>query len=304
MNYAYFALAGAFLSACVNFTDKYLINSSTKEAKSIMVFSGFISGAVGVFVYLFFKPPLPSFIDLVVVLLSGVFISFATAIYFYLIHKDHVGFGVLAFQLIPVFVFIGGVVFFRETITLIQVFSSLLIVLSSFAIVITDHKSDYFEWKASRKSGILLVLCSFFWSASIFLIKISSNRLEFSQIVSFEQMGILFGTLILLFVRSEYRIDLIGSLKKFNFAKLSVLFFNEGVLIPVAKTLFNYAYVTGIISVSSVLESTQVVFVIVIGYILTKFNPKYFSENTSLVSLRRKIVFVFFMLIGVFFIIT
>jgi hypothetical protein len=133
----------------------------------------------------------------------------------------------------------------------------------------------------------------------VLCIKLASTQVSFVQIIAFEHIGIALGGAIIFLVFKPIRISFLRSLQRLKRPVLLTIFLNEGVLLIAAKTSLDYAYTIGIIGLVSIVDSLQIQFVVVLGFILTSLAPRIFKENVQKRIVFRKTIYILFMIIGV-----
>lgn len=299
MNWFIFSVLGTFLSASVNFVDKYLVEKHLSDSRVMIIYSALCSGILGTVLFILIGKPIPPLDVLFMLLLAGVLVITATLIYFNVIVREHVSFIVLFFQILPIFIMIEGFIFLGERLTTIQLLGSSLIIISSSALIWTDHNDAKFAWKISIGSLLGMLAFDVLWALSVLCIKLASTQVSFAQIIAIEHIGIALGGTIIFLVFRPIRISFLRSLQRLKRPVLLTIFLNEGVLLIAAKTSLDYAYTIGIIGLVSIVDSLQILFVVVLGFILTSLAPRIFKENVQKRVVFRKTIYILFMIIGV-----
>ncbi len=137
MEHAWFfiALIPPVFWAMNNMIDQYLGRKYFMEsATSFQAFQGTLSGIFALTLLYFADHSIGMENQLILIAIGSVmpllFIPYAKAL-----QIDHAGIAIPLFQLLPVFIFIGGYLILGEDATLQQLFAALLIIISSFGII-------------------------------------------------------------------------------------------------------------------------------------------------------------------------
>lgn len=303
MFWLFAVFAGAFLSACSNFVDKYLLEKKIKDPLSMVSYMGIVAVTTVSVLWGIVGTDMLSISLSFPLILSGIFILCAMMVYFSLLKQDHVSFVVVFFQLIPILIVIQGMIFFGERLSLIQLLGMFLVITSAIALSWIDHVSETFRWTLTRESLIKVLAFDFLWALSVLCIKVASNNATFPQIIMYEQIGILIGVVVLLLLSPPLRLSIFAMIHSTSLSTKATALMNEGLLVFLSKVCYNYAYSYGKISIASIGESSHVLFVVVMGALLTFVNPKVFKENVKIVVVVRKVMYVIFMLLGIYLIV-
>jgi drug/metabolite transporter (DMT)-like permease len=144
-----------------------------------------------------------------------------------------------------------------------------------------------------------MLLYDLMWAGSALCVKYVGSQVYFPQIVSYESFGVALGGLLIFIVIPKIRTSSQNLMRTISLSTLLLLCINEGVLYLLARALLNYAYTLGSASIVSVLESTQIVFVLIAGAILSLWRPKIFRENTDRKILIKKILYAINVIVGI-----
>lgn len=136
------------------------------------------------------------------------------------------------------------------------------------------------------------------WALSSVVFKFVAGHYSFLELLAYESWGFTVGGALLLVVFPFMREAFRDSLRMTNKKVLGFVFLNEGIYV-VAKLLGFWALALGPASLVSVVGSTQVLFGILFGLVLSRISPEVFAEDLTRSGIATKTTFAFFMLIGV-----
>lgn len=295
---ALITIFATFLWGITDHIDKFMLgdgNEPQNNVKTLLVFSTLITGIILSPIWLIlnnFSVQI-STISLVAIFLSASFYIIATLLYFYALQKNDASIVVTMFQLIPVFSYIIGLIFFKEKLTTTQIIGSIIIVLSAILISLNfEEKNNKDKWKPL----ILMTLSSFCSSIYFAFFDLAIRNSSYNSCAFWYQVGFLIiGLLIICF--KSYRDNFIYAIKTNGKRWFSLNIFNEGVNL-VANLLVNYANVTIPLAIANVLIGFQGAFVFILGYIGVKLLPKYFKENISKKMIIQKVFCIALSIIG------
>ncbi|MFO0703923.1 MAG: EamA family transporter [Patescibacteria group bacterium] len=294
------AITGTFLYALVTFVDKYVVEKIIYDYRCLISISSLISLVIGFIAFVQLRT-MPSMISALFLFSSGALIVLSTLIYFYVITKDHISFVTVFFQITPIFVIILANTLLSEKLTILQIFGSCLVIASGIAIAFADNYSKNFRWKISKKTVVLMLFYDLLWALAVICIKLAGNKTTLSQIITFEGLGMGLVGLAITLVLSSYRKALIHALLKLPKKNLFILVGNEGLLYFSAKLSMNYAYRLGAAGPVSIVESSQILMALLLGFGLSKINPKVFKENVDSHIFIKKVIYGLFMIFGLVF---
>ncbi len=290
-------MISALLYSSTNFIDKFLVNDmneSSGNVKTLLIFSSLIAGIVFSPIWLIISgfDISISLIPLICVLLSSVVNIMAIYFYFKALEVGDTSTVVVMFQLIPVFTYILGLIFFQEALTTKELLGSIIIILSSIFISI-DFKNHN---KSSFKVLSFMTISSLLYAIYYILFDVGIRNASFNACAFYEQIGLLVIGIIFMFIGS-FRTMFIKSIKTNGKKYFSLNCINEFLNI-VAGILENYANVLIPIALVNVIGRVQVIFVFVIGLIGTIFLPKLFSEKIDKNTLIQKISCIVLSIVG------
>ena len=288
----------SFLWGITNHIDKFMISGideSGSSIKTLLVFSTLVAGIVLSPIWLVvnkFSVDISS-ISLICVLLSSFIYILATFFYFKALERNDASIVTVMFQLIPVFSYILGLIFFKENLALQQIIGSIVIILSAILISFDfEEKNNKSKWLAL----ILMTLSSLFYATYFFLFDIGIRNSSYNSCAFWFQIGFLILGIILICIRS-FRTTFIKAIKNNGKKYFSLNITNE-VINLIANLLVNFANVTIPLALANVLNGFQGAFVFILGVIGVKLLPKYFKENMSKKIVIQKISCIILSIIG------
>ena len=274
-------LIASFLWAATSHIDKYLlckINTSTTSIKALMIFSTFVAGVVLSPIWLVinkFQVQI-NVSALLITFLAALIYVLATYLYLKALEKNDASIIIVMFQLIPVFSYILGVIFFKETLSLNQIVGGLIIILS--AIIISFEFGEKSN-KSKTVALILMIIASVLCSLYYILFEVAMRNSSYNSVMFWYQIGLLLTGIILLALK-EHRADFINIIKANGKKFVSLNVVNEGVNL-VAHFMVNFANLTIPLALANVLNGFQGAFVFLIGAVGMILFPKVFSEDLS-----------------------
>ncbi len=288
----------SFLWGITNHIDKFMISGideSGSSIKTLLVFSTLVAGIVLSPIWLVvnkFSVDISS-ISLICVLLSSFIYILATFFYFKALERNDASIVTVMFQLIPVFSYILGLIFFKENLALQQIIGSIVIILSAILISFDfEEKNNKSKWLAL----ILMTLSSLFYATYFFLFDIGIRNSSYNSCAFWFQIGFLILGIILICIKS-FRTTFIKAIKNNGKKYFSLNITNE-VINLIANLLVNFANVTIPLALANVLNGFQGAFVFILGVIGVKLLPKYFKENMSIKIVIQKISCIILSIIG------
>jgi len=292
------ALIASFLWAVASHIDKYLlcqIDSSTSSIKTLMVFSTFVAGLVVAPVWLVinkFQVQINIW-ALAITLLASLIYVLATYLYYKGLEKNDASIVIVIFQLIPVFSYILGLIFFNETLGLNQIIGGLIII--SSAIIISF---DFGEKSSKNKTMalVLITLSSFLSSLYYILFEVAMRKSSYNAVMLWYQIGLILIGIVFLLINS-YRKEFMDMIKENGKKFISINVVNEGINL-VSHSMVNFANLTIPLALANVLNGFQGAFVFFIGAVGMMIVPKVFSEDLSKKVVLQKVSCIILGIIG------
>ena len=284
------------LYSLTNYIDKFLvdgINESGSDIKTLIVFSTLVAGLVFSPIWLIINKFSLGInpITLLYLFLSAVAYIIAVYLYFKSLETSDTSIVVAMFQLIPVFSYILGIIFFKETLTLKQLIGSIIIIVSAILISI-DIKQKKNKYKILPLMALSSLLCSIYY----LFFELGFRTDSYKTCAFYFQISLLVIGIILMFIKS-FRTTFTKAIKSNGKKYLSVNIVNEFVNLA-GMLLENYANVLIPIAIVTVISRLQVVFVFIIGLLGTILLPKYFTENIDKKTIIKKLSCIALSIIG------
>ncbi|HUD44885.1 MAG TPA: EamA family transporter [Patescibacteria group bacterium] len=290
----FFALLSPAIYAVVNYIDKFLLDKYDIPALVLTVYSGTIALLVSILLIIIFGLHIFPLAVIMVIILSGVFTQLVMLPYFKALSLEDTSTVIPLFQFVPVFVIIGDTLILGEKMTGLQYGGAILVILAGILLSIKKTKNNIFK---PRKAFGYMMLACLFSALSLLLFKYGISVQNFWQILPYEGMGIALCTVCLLFLPGKFKLlkKETNRLPKKVFLLMSI---DEAVYIVSRYTgFFALAFISA--SLVSVLGSTQPLFVLLYGTILSLFFPFILKEKITKQLFTMKLVAVVLTVLGV-----
>ena len=300
MNWFLTALLPPIFWSITNHIDKYLLSKYFKGGAigSIIIFSAAISLPLLPIIVIIYPAVLQTFnTSYLLIALNGTFYLLATLPYIYALKKDDASLTVPLLQMIPIFSFILGYIFLKETLNITQIIGGLVILISSIFISlnISDIKKMRMKWDVFG----LMVLSNLLFALNFLFFKHFAIETNFWITSFWEYIGFaFFGIFLLVFVKN-YRNGFFNVLKTNKLQVLGINGLNE-ILNIVAKIAFNAASILTPVTLVWIINGLQPFFVFVFGILLTIFLPKISKEDISKKTLIQRIIAIAVIAIGTY----
>ncbi len=291
MHWIFIALAAPILWAITNHLDKYLlVKYGEKDGSigSLMLFSTLFSVIVIPILFLI-QPDILSISvqDRIILASSGILYALFTYFYLHALFRDEASVVMPIFQVIPVFGFIFSYILLGETLTLMQVVGSIVVIIFSFILAL-----DIEEGSLSKIKWPILVLtfiASGFYALSETIFKYSTTaEVDFVPSLFLNHVGLLVVGLFILFSRKSRRGFF--SLVKSNVGPILGLNVSGETITLLGDIATRFALLLAPVTFVLVVAGTQPFFVLVLGLLLTILFPKIFSEKLTKRHLVHKII--------------
>ncbi|MBP7927814.1 EamA family transporter [Patescibacteria group bacterium] len=302
MNWFLIALIAPAMWSVTNYLDKYLLSKYVKGGGvgALLIFSSLIGLFLLPLMYVF-NPNVfnlaPSTAFLIT--LNAFFYLLAVLPYFHALQLGEASYVVPLFQLTPVLTFILSYFLLGETLTQLQMIGGGLIMLG--AVGLSLELSDSTSKKVTFRKNVflLMLLSSFLFSVNFTVFKFFALDASFWTTSFWEYVGfVIFAAILLVFVK-KYRLEFLSMLKENKIPILGLNGFNELVNI-VAKVSFNFATLLAPVTIVTLVNGFQPLFIFIYGVFLTVFFPHIVKENIAKKYLIQKIGAITIMLVGTF----
>lgn len=287
-----------FLYALVAVIDKYLISKRLPQPAVYAFFVG-ILGILAIFL-IPFGFHLPSFPILLLSFIAGLSFTFAL---FYLFNalKFEETTKIIPFMggLQPIFIFILSFVFLKEKLANTQLTAFVFLVLGTIFITFDFHSKKFLKEK-----GVLCAFVStFLFALSYFLTKAVYQKHPFISSFVWIRLGSFFGALSFL-ISGKIRQKLINTIRPRVGRRrgTSFIFFFGQACGALSFFLINYAIKLNSVSLVNALQATQYIFLLIMTIIISKNFPQVLEEKSTFENLRRKVIAIIFIGLGLWLI--
>jgi bacterial/archaeal transporter family protein len=261
MNWFIFATIAPLLFAVSNYIDKYLVSKYFKDRGPgvLVIFSSLIGFFLLPVIYLIQPSAIkisPFFASLMVI--NG-FIYIITLIpYLYTLQDNDTSVIVPLYQLIPVFAYGLGLVFLKESLTLLQILGSLLVMIGAVGI---SFGKNHIGFRFKKRSLFFMILSCFLIALNLVIFKFVATEESFWTTSFWEYVGFsICGIFLFVFIKS-YREQFRQLFKSSKFKIISINAANEIINITgkIIKEKIERKYL---------LQKTAAVFIMFIGVYL------------------------------------
>jgi uncharacterized membrane protein len=297
MNWFTIALIAPALWSVTNHIDKYLVSKYFKGGGtgSLIIFSSLIGLFVFPVIYIF-HPNVTNIETKYALLIgaNGFLYVLGLLPYIYALQKDEASIVVPLFQTIPVFSYILAFIVLGETLTTMQIFASLLVILGAIALSL-----DLIAKRPKFKKEVfgLMFLASFLVALNGLIFKFVAIQADFWATSFWEYVGFTVLAILLLLFIPSYRKQFVSVIKANKVPVLGLNGLNEVINI-VAKLSMNFATLLAPLALVWVVNGFQPFFVFLYGLILTLFFPHFGTENLARKHIIQKIVAILIMFTG------
>ena len=291
------ALSASFLWSITNHIGKFMvsIDESGSSIKTLLVFTTLVAGIIISPIWLIinnFSVGI-SITSLICIVLASFIYALASYFYFRALSKNDASIVVVMFQLIPVFSYILGLVFFKENLTINQIIGSIIIILSAVLISFDFEKKNN---KDKKVALLLMTISSLCFAVYYFLFDMATRYSSYNVCAFWYQIGLLLLGIIFLCIKS-FRNNFTNAIKNNGKIYLNLNIINVIVNL-VGNLLINFANVTLPLALTTILNGFQGGFVFILGFIGVKLLPKYFKENLNKKVVIQKIICIILGIIG------
>ncbi len=295
VNWLLFALIPPAFYGVSNFLDKFLIEKKVKDPIIVTIFGGVPTFFMGLFILLINGFPTIGFGSLLLIIFSGVLLELYLVPYFMALSVDDASRVIPLFQFIPIFVLFLSFAFLGETLKSGQFLGFLFILGGAFVLGVRKVEGKLFKL---RKSLYLMLLSSFLYSLTVIIFKFIAIKESFWITIAYEFFGVTLGALLLLII-PKYRERFIHDVKQANPQIWGILSLNECIVV-LAQLSGSFALLLAPIALVSVIGSTQPLFVLTYGVILSVWFPHIIKEDLQKSTILVKFAAIILIIIGVY----
>src|SRR3989338_2756839 len=305
-NWFLIALIAPILWSIVNYIDKYMLSKYSKDrgVGALLIFSALSSVIILPFIAFFYRSEILNIsgIDFLILLFVG-FLS-AGAFYFYLkgMEMEETSIVVPLFQLVPVFGYFLAFLILGESLSVSQIFSSLLIMSGIIILAIEIDEENHLKLKT--RVLVLIAVSSFLFALHDTLFKKVAIIESFWVSVFWQYLSLtIFGLLILLFVK-KFRKEFLEMFFHDMGKKVLFVNFSSEILYILGNLANSFATLLAPLAIVLVVSSYQPLFVFIGGILLTKFLPHISTEKISRKHFYHKLISILIIIIGSYFLYT
>jgi uncharacterized membrane protein len=299
MNWFFIALMAPFLWSITNLIDKILLSKYFKGigVGSIIVFVAFADILILPFIYLF-NPQVISLspLHISILITIGILGTLEFLLYFKALAQEEASIVIPLFQLIPVFTFALGYIFLKESLTINQIFASIIIVLGTILISLNfDERIP----KLKAKVLMLMVIACLIIAFQAVLFKVVAIREDYWSSIFWMYLGGGIAGIGILATFKSYRSEAYAVFKANSKAIISLTGISE--LTNLAGGLVvNYAFLLAPVTLVYIVNGFQPVFVFLESLALTLLFPQIYKESILKKHLLQKIFAIGVIFIGTY----
>jgi drug/metabolite transporter (DMT)-like permease len=289
-----FALITPFLYSFNNYFDKFVVTKKIKNPVNLTIFSGILSGFIGIIIFFLKGFPILSPIQTAAMLLSGMFLILYLIPYFKALSLDEASRIIPIFQTIPVFILILSYFLLKESLSIKQLLGFVIILGASFAIMMNKLDTGLFK---PRPALWYMLISSAMYAVLNVLFRFVVRQSDYWTTFSYQYLGIGIGALILylFFInKSQFKKD------TFTFKSLFGFFAGSSSISILANMSETYAISLAPVALVSIVSGTQPLFVLILGIILSLFFPKIIKEDIKKSTIFQKILAIVFIFVGLY----
>ncbi len=301
MSYLLVAIIAYFLVGLEVILDKFLLTSKRVSHPSIYAFYvGLMSlFALALFPFGFH---LLSFQESFLILLPGIVFAYGILSMFFAVRKSEASRVVpVVGAVTPIVTYFLSVFFLRERLTHFQILGVVVLILGglliSFEFPLRINKKKFFHgFYYSIAAGVMLAV-AFTW------FKIFFEKDNFANVFIWTRFGLFLGAASLLLF-PFWRKKIFNSFNGFRKPEkenvgTGALFVANKALGGIGSALTNYAIFLGSVTVVNALVSTEYVFILALGLILSVRFPKIFQEEEDFLNVFQKVISIILITLGI-----
>lgn len=294
MYWILFSLLAPLFWATSNLLDKYLLDKRVRSMVDYVFFSSI--GSLLVIIVLLIKGYGSASPELIIwSMLAGLLGNIAYILYYHALGEDDTSSVVPLFQLIPIFVFIIGWIFFDEILTKTHIVAFIIMFIGGVIL-----STDFSEKIKVRKSFWLMLGSSLLLGIDISFADQAAEIGSVASVILYSSIG--FALVIpLMFIYKPWRIEIKDALKESRAKKYLFFFTNDivdlsgGIFSVIALSLAPAA------ALVTVVEAVQPFYVLILIFISSQFFPKFVKENFEKKVILQKIIGILIISIGIIY---
>lgn len=295
LNWVVITLIALFLWAVTNIIDKTVISRYFNKPIIYTFFSGFFF-ALPLLAIPYFGIEVVSLRQAVLALICGILYTYSLIPYYYALFDEEVSRVMPVWQITPLFVLVLSYFFIGEVLTQTKLAAFALLLAGSILVSIRKTKGMF----RLNKAFYLMAVSAFLFAIQYVLAKYVYMNQSYINGFLWIRMGSALAIIPLFFVFS-YRAALFKTLKN---ASRQVIFAAaaSGILALAGIILINYAISLNSVSLISAMEGIQILFVLILAAILSKWYPGILKEELGKKTLLIKIIAIVIIIAGVYLI--
>ncbi len=255
------------------------------------------AGLISLALLMFGELQIPSVRMLIYILITALTGFGGYWFYITAIHKEEISRVMTLFGLQPLVVLILATIFLKETLSIKDYIAFPLIITGSILISIKKVKKKF-----NLSIGIILVFIAiFFYSTQSLFFKLVAE-VDFVSMNILREIGWMIIVLFLLIFSKKIREKTKEDLKQINKKRFFLIYAAESIAI-MGVFLSYIAIQRGPVSLVTLIEGTEGLFVIVLAALTSIFIPKILKEEITKKTISLKIISALFMIIGLYLIV-
>ena len=290
----------AFLWACTNFVDKYLISRIVKNSdfRGLTIMSSLVAGLIFIPISLVLaggNVSVDGFLALGLIFLSALCFIASIPFYFMALAKNDTSLVIAMYNLSPVFTYFFGLIFLGEHLTTTQIIGCAIVILATTAL---SFEFDSRRFSRQKLNALLLMIVAVIGSAAFFLLfRLTTINNEFYTMTFWYQISLVAIGLLIFLLARKWRKSFIDLIKNNGKKAIGLNIANEAINI-MAQFLVHFAMIFAPIALVDTISGTQPIFAFLIGLVLVTIMPKVFKEDTRKHILIQKIVCILISILG------
>lgn len=291
--YVFAAITPVFYSVGI-FIGKFLVDKKIRNPLTITALSGLLSGVIGIAIGFVIGFKSIGLLQTILILLGGLLLNWYLIPYFAALKIDDASRIVPLYQFVPVFTLIISTIFFKETLTIKQIFGMGLIIYAG--ILLSVEKLNWRFLKPRKSFWYMIISCLMYGMVGL-LFRFVSKNAPYLTIFSYEYIGVGLGGFLLLCIPSV-RHDFKKDIPIFrSFAGLLVADKGTDLIAQMAE---NYAVTLVAVPLVNIVGGIEPLIIFVFGLLLTRFFPHLIKENVKKEVLFQKIFSIIIIFVGLY----
>lgn len=295
MPWLVFALAAPFLYSTSNLADKHLVSSRIKNPASLTVLGGFVAGIAGIIILAFIGLPKLPGLHILLLLTSGILSELALLPHYKAMQMEDASRIIPLYQLAPLLTLILSFTLLSERLTQAQLLGFVFTLVGAIALSLQKGSGSRVR---VRRAVWYVLLASFLYASTAVLFKYVVVDTSFWNALVYELFGAALGSVIIfLWIGPAF----LKEARRLTGSTWSVISGNEIVYLSARLCSF-YAISLAPIALVSVIGGLQPFFMLVFGYILSRWFPAVVKEDIRGKTLALKVGALAILFVGVWLI--